>query len=319
MACAPATAGAETRIANNTRLIKIAQSFGEQVEDDMKKFKQVYANKFQRLDESVSSALDIHQKMLDRVDALERFVDKSERNIQQVEERVAFSLSKHSLHTEEMVGAMEERVMLMLKGHKEEVQSSIDRAARETRELLSSVTEGRREELLERERFQQSLLEESRRQHDEWDALSKELRRRLDDIDARGMRASGEAISKADAAVARLQGDVQDIEARLAGEVRSAVAEIRGAEERLARGVDASIQPLSGAARDLEMVRRDVVRLDTERLKMKDLLLSKMTDIDRRMGMYGGGGNSRGPTLPAAAMHCNGSLLCETPAEVQCF
>jgi len=36
-------------------------------------------------------------------------------------------------------------------------------------------------------------------------------------------------------------------------------------------------------------VRRDVVRLDTERLKMKDLLLSKMTDMDRRMGVFGGG------------------------------
>ena len=269
----------------------------------MKKFKQVYANKFQRMDESVSSALDVHQKMLDRVDALERFVDKSERNIQQVEERVAFSLSKHSLHTEEMVGAMEERVMLMLKGHKEEVQSSIDRAARETRELLSSITEGRREELLERERFQQSLLEESRRQYDEWEALTKELRRRVDDLDARSVRASGEAISKADAAISRLQGDVQDIEARLAGEVRSAVTEIRSAEERLARGVDASIQPLSSTARDLEMVRRDVVRLDTERLKMKDLLLSKMTDIDRRMGVYGSERNVRGMMPPLLLLH----------------
>jgi hypothetical protein len=113
----------------------------------------------QRLDESVSSVLDIHQKMLDRVEALERIADRTDKSIQQVEERVAFSLSKHSLHTEEMVGAMEERVMMMLRGHKEEMQSSIDRAARETREMLSSVTEGRREELLERERFQQCVLQ----------------------------------------------------------------------------------------------------------------------------------------------------------------
>jgi hypothetical protein len=49
--------------------------------------------------------------------------------------------------------------MMMLRGHKEEMQSSIDRAARETREMLSSVTEGRREELLERERFQQCVLQ----------------------------------------------------------------------------------------------------------------------------------------------------------------
>jgi hypothetical protein len=198
-----AMAATETRVANNTRLIKIAQSFGEQVEDDMKKFKHVYTTKFQvfgspsalasppllspltpsriwlvanlvrdtlppthtpmhhtqRLDESVSSVLDIHQKMLDRVEALERIADRTDKSIQQVEERVAFSLSKHSLHTEEMVGAMEERVMMMLRGHKEEMQSSIDRAARETRDMLSSVTEGRREELLERERFQQCVLQ----------------------------------------------------------------------------------------------------------------------------------------------------------------
>lgn len=228
-----AVAGAETRIANNTRLVKIAQSFAEQVEDDMKKFKHVYGTKFQRMDESVGQALDIHQKMLDRIDALERIADKTDRSIQQVEERVAFSLSKHSLHTEEMVCAMEERVMIMLKGYKEDMQSSIDRTARETRELLSSITEGRRDELLERERFQQSILEESRRQHDEWQAQSKEMRRRADDIDARIMRAAAEAVQKADSAVGRLSTDVQDVEGRLAGEVRQAVAEIRDAELRL--------------------------------------------------------------------------------------
>lgn len=228
-----AMAGAETRIANNTRLVKIAQSFAEQVEDDMKKFKHVYGTKFQRMDESVGQALDIHQKMLDRIDALERIADKTDRSIQQVEERVAFSLSKHSLHTEEMVCAMEERVMIMLKGYKEDMQSSIDRTARETRELLSSITEGRRDELLERERFQQSILEESRRQHDEWQAQSKEMRRRADDIDARIMRAAAEAVQKADSAVGRLSSDVQDVEGRLAGEVRQAVAEIRDAELRL--------------------------------------------------------------------------------------
>jgi len=54
----------------------------------MKKFKHVYANKFQRLDDSVSSALDIHQKMLDRIDALERIADKTDRSIQQVHTRV---------------------------------------------------------------------------------------------------------------------------------------------------------------------------------------------------------------------------------------
>ena len=285
-----AMAAAETRVANNTRLIKIAQSFGEQVEDDMKKFKHVYTNKFQvhccctrfallrprrravglrappsrvslaasllptvslrsppagvrqRLDESVSSVLDIHQKMLERIEALERIADKTDRSIQQVEERVAFSLSKHSLHTEEMVGAMEERVMLMLKGHKEEMQSSIDRAARETREMLSSVTEGRREELLERERFQQSVLQESRRQYDEWEALSQDVRRRVDDMDARSMRTVSEAISKTDAALGRVHADVRDVEARLASEVRQAVEEIKDAEQRLARGVDASMQ-----------------------------------------------------------------------------
>jgi len=228
-----AVAGAETRIANNTRLVKIAQSFAEQVEDDMKKFKHVYGTKFQRMDESVGQALDIHQKMLDRIDALERIADKTDRSIQQVEERVAFSLSKHSLHTEEMVCAMEERIMIMLKGYKEDMQSSIDRTARETRELLSSITEGRRDELLERERFQQSILEESRRQHDEWQAQSKEMRRRADDIDARIMRAAAEAVQKADSAVGRLSADVQDVEGRLAGEVRQAVAEIRDAELRL--------------------------------------------------------------------------------------
>ena len=228
-----AVAGAETRIANNTRLVKIAQSFAEQVEDDMKKFKHVYGTKFQRMDESVGQALDIHQKMLDRIDALERIADKTDRSIQQVEERVAFSLSKHSLHTEEMVCAMEERVMIMLKGYKEDMQSSIDRTARETRELLSSITEGRRDELLERERFQQSILEESRRQHDEWQAQSKEMRRRADEIDARIMRAAAEAVQKADSAVGRLSTDVQDVEGRLAGEVRQAVAEIRDAELRL--------------------------------------------------------------------------------------
>jgi hypothetical protein len=228
-----AVAGAETRIANNTRLVKIAQSFAEQVEDDMKKFKHVYGTKFQRMDESVGQALDIHQKMLDRIDALERIADKTDRSIQQVEERVAFSLSKHSLHTEEMVCAMEERVMIMLKGYKEDMQSSIDRTARETRELLSSITEGRRDELLERERFQQSILEESRRQHDEWQAQSKEMRRRADEIDARIMRAAAEAVQKADSAVGRLSSDVQDVEGRLAGEVRQAVAEIRDAELRL--------------------------------------------------------------------------------------
>jgi len=228
-----AVAGAETRIANNTRLVKIAQSFAEQVEDDMKKFKHVYGTKFQRMDESVGQALDIHQKMLDRIDALERIADKTDRSIQQVEERVAFSLSKHSLHTEEMVCAMEERVMIMLKGYKEDMQSSIDRTARETRELLSSITEGRRDELLERERFQQSILEESRRQHDEWQAQSKDMRRRADDIDARIMRAAAEAVQKADSAVGRLSSDVQDVEGRLAGEVRQAVAEIRDAELRL--------------------------------------------------------------------------------------
>ena len=206
-----AVAGAETRIANNTRLVKIAQSFAEQVEDDMKKFKHVYGTKFQRMDESVGQALDIHQKMLDRIDALERIADKTDRSIQQVEERVAFSLSKHSLHTEEMVCAMEERVMIMLKGYKEDMQSSIDRTARETRELL----------------------EESRRQHDEWQAQSKEMRRRADDIDARIMRAAAEAVQKADSAVGRLSSDVQDVEGRLAGEVRQAVAEIRDAELRL--------------------------------------------------------------------------------------
>lgn len=228
-----AVAGAETRIANNTRLVKIAQSFAEQVEDDMKKFKHVYGTKFQRMDESVGQALDIHQKVLDRIDALERIADKTDRSIQQVEERVAFSLSKHSLHTEEMVCAMEERVMIMLKGYKEDMQSSIDRTARETRELLSSITEGRRDELLERERFQQSILEESRRQHDEWQAQSKEMRRRADEIDARIMRAAAEAVQKADSAVGRLSADVQDVEGRLAGEVRQAVAEIRDAELRL--------------------------------------------------------------------------------------
>ena len=185
------------------------------------------------MDESVGQALDIHQKMLDRIDALERIADKTDRSIQQVEERVAFSLSKHSLHTEEMVCAMEERVMIMLKGYKEDMQSSIDRTARETRELLSSITEGRRDELLERERFQQSILEESRRQHDEWQAQSKEMRRRADEIDARIMRAAAEAVQKADSAVGRLSSDVQDVEGRLAGEVRQAVAEIRDAELRL--------------------------------------------------------------------------------------
>ena len=190
----------------------------------------------------MSSVLDIHQKMLERIEALERIADKTDRSIQQVEERVAFSLSKHSLHTEEMVGAMEERVMLMLKGHKEEMQSSIDRAARETREMLSSVTEGRREELLERERFQQSVLQESRRQYDEWEALSQDVRRRVDDMDARSMRTVSEAISKTDAALGRVHADVRDVEARLASEVRQAVEEIKDAEQRLARGVDASMQ-----------------------------------------------------------------------------
>jgi hypothetical protein len=42
-----AMAATETRVANNTRLVNIAQSFGEQVEDDMKKFKHVYTTKFQ--------------------------------------------------------------------------------------------------------------------------------------------------------------------------------------------------------------------------------------------------------------------------------
>ena len=56
--------------------------------------------------------------------------------------------------------------MLMLKGHKEEVQSSIDRAARETRDCsAASLKEDERS--FERERFQQSLLEESRRQYDD--------------------------------------------------------------------------------------------------------------------------------------------------------
>jgi hypothetical protein len=50
-----------TRIANNTRLVKIAQSFAEQVEDDMKKFKHVYGTKFQRMDESVGQALDMNK------------------------------------------------------------------------------------------------------------------------------------------------------------------------------------------------------------------------------------------------------------------
>ena len=278
-----AMAGAETKIANNTRLVKIAQSFGEQVEDDMKKFKQVYGNKFQRLDESVSSALDIHQQMLDRIDTLERLVERMDRSIVQVEERVAFSLSKHSLHTEEMVGAMEERVMLMLKSHKEEMQSTIDRSARETRDLMSSVTEGRREELLARERFQQSLLDESRRQHDEWDALKREVHGRMEDMDARNRAASSEAIGKADAAVARLQGDVNELELRLAAEVRTAVADLRGAERRLAKDVDATMEPLQSTARDLDLVRREMARVDTERLKMRDLLLAKMSDLDRRV------------------------------------
>ena len=172
-------AGAETKIANNTRLIKIAQGYSEQVEDDMKKFKMVYNNKLQRIDESLSSMLDIHQQMIDRIDKLERAVEHTDRNLHNVEERVAYSLSKHSLHTEEMVAAMEERVMILIKNHKEEVQSSFERAAREMRDLMSSVTEGRREEVKARERFQQGILEESRRQHEEWEATSQEIQRRV--------------------------------------------------------------------------------------------------------------------------------------------
>ena len=70
----------------------------------MKKFKQVYANKFQRLDESRAVHLTCIKRCSTELTHWS-VLDKTERNIQQVEERVAFSLSKHSLHTEEMVGA----------------------------------------------------------------------------------------------------------------------------------------------------------------------------------------------------------------------
>jgi hypothetical protein len=40
-----------SKIAGSTKLAKIAQTFAEHIEDDMKKFKQLYAAKFQRLDE----------------------------------------------------------------------------------------------------------------------------------------------------------------------------------------------------------------------------------------------------------------------------
>jgi len=43
-----------TKIASAAKLAKIAQTFAEQVEDEQKKFKQLYASKFQRLDERSS-------------------------------------------------------------------------------------------------------------------------------------------------------------------------------------------------------------------------------------------------------------------------
>ena len=43
-----------SKIAGAAKLAKIAQTFAEQVEDEQKKFKQLYASKFQRLDERSS-------------------------------------------------------------------------------------------------------------------------------------------------------------------------------------------------------------------------------------------------------------------------
>lgn len=38
----------EAKVVNNTRLCSIAQTFAENVEDDMKKFKTLYAHKFRK-------------------------------------------------------------------------------------------------------------------------------------------------------------------------------------------------------------------------------------------------------------------------------
>ena len=86
------------------------------------------------------------------------------------------------------------------------------------------------------------IWQESRRQSDEWEALNNDVRRRVDDMEARSMHTVYEAIAKTDAAVGRVHADVRDVEARLAAEVRQAVEEIKDAEQRLARGVDASMQ-----------------------------------------------------------------------------
>lgn len=214
--------------------------------------------------------------MLQRLEKLENQCKDSDRLVLDTEERMSIEMQRHNVLVEEKLAQMEERIATMLRGQREEVQRTVERGAKEAADLFHAVSEGRRDDLLERERFQQGVLDEVKVRASHWDGLHGEMKRQLATLEDATRRAAQEAASRHEATIHRLQEDVRDMEARLAGEVRVGVGSLREAEQRLQRAVEAKLEGVSSAARDLEAVRRDVVRLDTERLRLKDQLVAKV-------------------------------------------
>ncbi|EKX51283.1 hypothetical protein GUITHDRAFT_103200 [Guillardia theta CCMP2712] len=215
----------DSKVSNNTKLISIAHSFAEQVDDEMKRFKNVYNNKFDRMSESVSSILDIHQQLLGRLEKLEARHEEHERSL---------------LHME-----------------KEDSQASIERASTQLRELGGSINDMKHETSLDRDKIRQVVAEMS--------------------------RLSSDSISRTDLAISRMQSDMSELESRVNVEIRRAALDSQEAEQQLSKHLDVSLQALPRALQEVDAMRMEIVRLDNERLKLKDLMLNRLKDVDEEL------------------------------------
>jgi len=270
----------ESKVCNNTKLISIAHSFAEQVDDEMKRFKNVYANKFDRMNESVSSILDIHQQLLGRLEKLEASHEEHERSLLQMEERVTLAMNKQSIQVEERMMAMEERIMLMLKSHKEDLQTAVDRTSHQLRDLAGNVNDVKHETSLDRDKTRQAVAESSRKCSRDVELLSSSLQEKIDEVDKRSIKLSADSIARTDSAIFRLQSDMSELETRVTSEIRRAALEAQEGEQKLCKHLDVSLQGLPRALQEMDSMRMEIVRLDNERLKLKDLMLNKLKEVD---------------------------------------
>jgi hypothetical protein len=74
----------------------LSKLVSKQVDDEMKRFKSVYATKFKRLDDSVSSSLEVNQQMLERLERLEAVIGGQERSSSEAEERMRAAMALHN-------------------------------------------------------------------------------------------------------------------------------------------------------------------------------------------------------------------------------